>query len=84
VRLTKLDEPLPEGEAPTLPADGVSMEVEATLSEDGSGAEFVTPVFEGMEEGFDCVVQLANDGQVWGPGLVLFKYEAAAVKGKKK
>ena len=48
------------------------------------GAELSAPVFEGLEEPFDCVVQLANDGQVYGPTFALFKYEAGGAKGGKK
>jgi len=84
VRLTKLDAPPEEGAPLVLPTgdDVVSLTVDATYAADG--AEFVAPVFEGLEEAFDVVAQLANDGQVYGTSLALFKYEAAPAKGKKK
>ena len=76
-----------EGEAPAMPGEGeevLALEVEATVTAEGDGAEVTAPVFEGMEEPFDTAVQLSNDGQIYGPSFAVFKYDAGGGKGKKK
>ena len=85
-RLTKLDEPLEEGATPVLPTgDGVvSLSAECTLADEGKAVEFVVPAFEGEEEPFDVLVQIANDGQSYGPTMMVYKFEAAGGKGGKK
>ena len=83
VRFTKLP-PYEEGTTPELPdaATAERLEVDATFSE--GAVDVVAPAFEGAEEPFDAAVQLAADGQVYGPSFAVLKYEAAAAKGKKK
>ena len=76
-----------DGEAPAMPGEGeevLALEVEATVTAEGDGAEVTAPVFEGMEEPFDTAVQLSNDGQIYGPSFAVFKYDAGGGKGKKK
>ena len=83
-RFTKLPAVVEEGEAPTLPTgdDVTAIEVDATFCESADGVDVTAPVFEDVTEPFDVVVQLSNDGQIYGPSLALFKFEASAGKGK--
>ena len=79
VRFTRVepeDTPAPEG----IPA---SLEVEATVAEDGA-IECVTPVFEGAEEPFDTMVQVSLDGQHYSEkGGGSFRFEGGGAKKKK-
>ena len=85
-RLTKLPDPLEEGDLAVLPTgdDVLVVDVPCTLADEGASCEFVVPAFEGLEEAFDVCVQIANDGQIFSPTLAVYKYEAGAAKGKKK